>query len=196
MSGLNITVIGGGSTYTPELVEGFVIHQDMLPVKQLTLMDIAPERLEIVGGLTRRMLEGTGIKLVLTGDQQADIEGADFVLTQFRVGGMAARAQDEHIPLKYGIIGQETTGPGGFTKALRTVPQVLDIAHTMERVAPEAFLINFTNPSGLVTEAVMRSSKIRAIGLCNVPINMLHGVAELLGVEPGRITLDYVGLNH
>ncbi len=196
MSGLNITVIGGGSTYTPELVEGFVIHQDMLPVKQLTLMDIAPERLEIVGGLTRRMLEGTGIKLVLTGDRDAAIEGADFVLTQFRVGGMTARAQDEHIPLKYGVIGQETTGPGGFTKALRTVPQVLDIAHTIEKRAPGAFLINFTNPSGLVTEAVLRHSTVKSIGLCNVPINMLHQVAESLGTTPEHVTLDYVGLNH
>src|SRR5258708_3105301 len=196
MSGLNITVIGGGSTYTPELVEGFVIHQDMLPVKQLTLMDIPPERLEIVGGLTRRMLEGTGIKLVLTGDRDAAIEGADFVLTQFRVGGMTARAQDEHIPLKYGVIGQETTGPGGFTKALRTVPQVLSIAHKMETLAPDAFLVNFTNPSGLVTEAVSRHSKIRVLGLCNVPINMLHSVAEHLGVPPDRATLDYVVLNH
>jgi len=196
MRELNITVIGGGSTYTPELVEGFIIHRDTLPVKRLTLMDIAPERLEVVGALARRMLADTGIEVVLTGDQAESINGADFVLTQFRVGGMAARAQDEHIPLKYGVIGQETTGPGGFTKALRTVPQVLDIAHTMERVAPRAFLINFTNPSGLVTEAVMRHASIRAIGLCNVPINMLHGVAEMLGVEPGRVTLDYVGLNH
>src|SRR5258707_13619642 len=113
MTGLNITVIGGGSTYTPELVEGFVIHQDMLPVKQLTLMDIAPERLEIVGGLTRRMLEGTGIKLVLTGDRDAAIEGADFVLTQFRVGGMTARAQDSHIPWRNASTGKATTDPGG-----------------------------------------------------------------------------------
>src|SRR5260221_1404042 len=196
MTGLNITVIGGGSTYTPELVEGFVVHQDMLPVKQLTLMDIAPERLEIVGGLTRRMLESTGIKLVLTGDREAAIDGADFVLTQFRVGGMAARAQDEHIPLKYGVIGQETTGPGGFAKALRTVPEVLSIAHKMETLAPDAFLVNFTNPSGLVTEAVSRHSKIRVLGLCNVPINMLHSVAEHLGVPPTRVTLDYAGVNH
>src|SRR5689334_18631526 len=109
---LNITVIGGGSTYTPELIDGFIIHRDTLPVRQITLMDIAPERLEIVGGLAQRMLDGTGIELVLSQDQKASIEGADFVLTQFRVGGMHARAQDEHIPLKYGVIGQETTGPG------------------------------------------------------------------------------------
>src|SRR5262245_48615492 len=105
---LNVVVIGGGSTYTPELVEGFILNKDTLPVQRLILMDIAPQRLEVVGGLARRMLEGTGIELVLTGDREAAIEGADFVLTQFRVGGMAARAQDEHIPLKYGVIGQET----------------------------------------------------------------------------------------
>src|SRR5512146_3498562 len=139
---LNIAVIGGGSTYTPELVEGFIVHHDTLPVRRLILMDIAPERLEIVGGLARRMLEGTGIELVLTGDREAAIADADFVLTQFRVGGMTARAQDEHIPLKYGVIGQETTGPGGFMKALRTVPEVLTIAHKMEQLAPNAFLIN------------------------------------------------------
>jgi len=193
---LNLTVIGGGSTYTPELIEGFILHRDTLPIRRLTLMDIAPERLEVVGGLARRMLDGTGIEVVLTQDHDAACDGADFVLTQFRVGGMAARAQDEHIPLKYGVIGQETTGPGGFAKALRTVPQVLDVARTMERCAPDAFLINFTNPSGLVTEAVLRHAHVKAIGLCNVPINMLHHVAEMLSTTPERVTLDYVGLNH
>ncbi len=196
MRSLNIAVIGGGSTYTPELIEGFIIHRDTLPVRRLVLMDISPERLEIVGGLTKRMLEGTDIELVLTQDRNAAIEGADFVLTQFRVGGMAARANDEHIPLKYGVIGQETTGPGGFMKALRTVPQVLEVARTMEKVAPDAFLINFTNPSGLVTEAAVQHSSIRTMGLCNVPINMLYQAATTLGVEPEHVTLDYVGLNH
>lgn len=196
MKELNIVVIGGGSTYTPELIEGFIVHRDTLPVRRLTLMDISNERLEVVGGLAKRMVEGTGIEIVLTNNRDEAIEGTDFVLTQFRVGGMAARANDEHIPLKYGVIGQETTGPGGFAKALRTIPQVLDIARTMERVAPNATLINFTNPSGLVTEAVINHSSIRAMGLCNVPINMLHGVAERLGVAPERVTLDYVGLNH
>jgi 6-phospho-beta-glucosidase len=196
MKPLNITVIGGGSTYTPELVEGFIIHRDTLPVRKLVLMDISAERLEILGNLTRRMLEGTDIELVVTQNRDEAIEGADFVLTQFRVGGMAARANDEHIPLKYGVIGQETTGPGGFMKALRTVPQVIEVARTMEKVAPDAFLINFTNPSGLVTEAVVQHSPIRTMGLCNVPINMLYQAANTLGVEPERVTLDYVGLNH
>src|SRR5512136_2415865 len=123
MTELNVTVIGGGSTYTPELIEGFIVHRETLPVRRLTLMDISPERLEIVGGLARRMLEGTGIALELTDSREDAIQGADYVLSQFRVGGMAARATDEHIPLKYGVIGQETTGPGGFAKALRTVPK-------------------------------------------------------------------------
>lgn len=196
MKALNISVIGGGSTYTPELVEGFIVHRETLLVKRLTLMDIDAERLEIVGGLARRMLAGCGIDVMLTQDREAAVKDADFVLTQFRVGGLKARASDEHIPLKYGVIGQETTGPGGFAKALRTVPKVLEIARTMEKSAPKAFLINFTNPSGLVTEAILRHSSIRTIGLCNVPINMLHQVAEMLGVDPQRVTLDYVGLNH
>jgi 6-phospho-beta-glucosidase len=196
MRELNIAVIGGGSTYTPELVEGMLIHRELLPVRRLVLMDPAPERLAVVGGLAQRMVEGSGMELVLTGDLDAALAGADFVLTQFRVGGMAARAEDEHIPLKYGVIGQETTGPGGFAKALRTVPQVLAIARKMEQLAPRAYLINFTNPSGLVTEAVLRHSRVRTMGLCNVPINMLHTLAQQLGVETQRITLDYVGLNH
>jgi 6-phospho-beta-glucosidase len=196
MTDLNVAVIGGGSTYTPELIEGFIQHQESLPIHRLTLMDIDPERLEIVGGLARRMIEGTGIEIVLSSNQTAAIEGADFVLTQFRVGRMAARACDEHIPLKYGVIGQETTGPGGFAKALRTVPKILEIAKTMEQVAPNAFLINFTNPSGLVTEAVLRHSKIRTIGLCNVPYGMQQRIAKHFGVTPNRISLDYVGLNH
>ena len=193
---INVTVIGGGSTYTPELIEGFINYRDKLPVQRLTLMDISQERLDVVGGLAQRQLEGSGIELILTTNRDAAIEGADFVLTQFRVGGLKARSEDEHIPLKYGVIGQETTGPGGFAKALRTVPEVLSIAHKMETLAPDAFLVNFTNPSGLVTEAVSRHSKIRVLGLCNVPINMLHSVAEHLGVPPERVTLDYVGLNH
>ena len=196
MKALNISVIGGGSTYTPELVEGFIVHRETLPVQCLTLMDIDAERLEIVGGLARRMLESCGIEVVLTQDREAAVKDADFVLTQFRVGGLVARANDEHIPLKYGVIGQETTGPGGFAKALRTVPKVLEVARTMAQSAPKAFLINFTNPSGLVTEAILRHSTIRTIGLCNVPINMLHQIAEMLGVEPQRVTLDYLGLNH
>jgi 6-phospho-beta-glucosidase len=149
-----------------------------------------------VGGLTERMLKTTGIALSTTTDRSEALDGADFVVAQLRVGGLAARALDERIPLEYGVIGQETTGPGGFAKALRTIPVMLDIARDMVRLAPEAWLINFTNPSGLITEALLRHSDVKAIGLCNVPINMLRTIAELLAVDPKRIELDYVGLNH
>jgi 6-phospho-beta-glucosidase len=196
MKPLKITVVGGGSTYTPELIDGFIRYCDELPVASIVLQDISTERLEIVGGLARRMMQQTGIPLTTTTDRGEALAGADFVITQLRVGGLAARALDERIPLKYGVIGQETTGPGGFAKALRTIPVMLDIARDITRLAPQAWLINFTNPSGVVTEALLRHTGVRAIGLCNVPINMQRNVAEAWGVEPQRVELDYVGLNH
>ncbi len=196
MKPLNITVLGGGSTYTPELIEGFIRYQAELPIARITLMDIAPDRLEIVGGLAARMLADSGIELTTTTDRPAALEGADFVVTQMRIGGLAARARDERIPMQHGVLGQETTGPGGFAKALRTVPVMLDVARDMARLAPQAWLVNFTNPSGLITEAILHHTDIKAVGLCNVPINMLLGAAEQLEVPPERITLDYVGINH
>ena len=198
MNGLNVCVIGGGSTYTPELIEAFADRGAGLPVDRLTLMDIDPRRLEIVGGLASRMLNASdsGIELRLSTDRTEALAGADYVLTQIRVGGMSARIRDERIPLKYGVVGQETTGPGGFAKALRTIPVMLDIAADMKRTAPDARLINFTNPSGLVTEAIWTYTNIEAIGLCNSPIGAQSAVADLLGVDPGRIRLDWVGLNH
>ncbi|MBN1964762.1 MAG: 6-phospho-beta-glucosidase [Anaerolineae bacterium] len=196
MKPLKIAVIGGGSTYTPELVDGFIRYHDELPVESVYLQDIDRGRLDIVGGLSKRMLDRVGIPIYATTDRAEALDGADFVITQLRVGGMAARALDERIPLKFGVIGQETTGPGGFAKALRTVPVMLEIARDIERLAPQAWLINFTNPSGLITEALLRHSQVRAIGLCNVPINMQRQAAQVLGVAPERIELDYVGLNH
>ncbi len=196
MKALKIAVIGGGSTYTPELVDGFVRYHEELPVREIVLQDINAERLEVVGGLAQRMVASCGIRLTTTLDRAEALSGADFVLTQLRVGGMAARALDERLPLKYGVIGQETTGPGGFAKALRTVPIMLEIAQDVERYAPRAWLINFTNPSGLVTQALLNHSKVRAIGLCNVPINMQRNIARALGVSSERVELDYVGLNH
>src|SRR2546422_3288763 len=154
--GVKVAVVGAGSTYTPELVEGFVTREDRLPVDELVLLDVDPERLGIVGALAERMMGRAGWagKLRLTGDRDEAIEGADFVIVQLRVGGQAARLKDETIPLKYGCIGQETTGPGGFAKALRTVPIVLDLAElTDRRAAPGAWLVDFTNPTGLVTQA-------------------------------------------
>lgn len=196
MRPLKITVIGGGSTYTPELIEGFVRHFDELPVEKIALMDISNERLKIVGDLAQRMVSHLPIELVRTSNREEAIRGSDFVITQMRIGGLTARTLDEEIPMRHGVLGQETTGPGGFAKALRTVPVMLDIARDIAKYAPEAWLINFTNPAGLVTEAILRHTDIKAIGLCNVPINMQMSLAQALGVPPEKVQLDYVGLNH
>jgi len=195
---LKIAVIGGGSVYTPELVEGFIASEPELPVESVTLMDIDPERLEIVGGLAERMASASGaeFRLVLTTDRRQALAGAHFVIAQLRVGGMAARILDETTPPRFGVVGQETTGPGGFGKALRTIPVMLDIGRDMEELCPEAFLINFTNPSGIVTDALLRQSRVRSIGLCNVPMGMRHMIAGWLEVDPAEVELDYVGLNH
>ena len=195
---MKVAVIGGGSTYTPELVEGFGLRQGVLPVEELVLHDIDQERLDVVGGLAERILrklEFSG-KLTTTTDREAAIEGADFVLVQLRIGGLAARLTDETIPPKFGLIGQETTGAGGFAKALRTVPVVLEIAEDTARLgAPGAWLLDFTNPAGLVTQGLIDHGH-RAIGLCNIPIGFQREFAKQLGVEPERVQLEHVGLNH
>jgi len=201
MSGIKIATIGGGSSYTPELVEGFIKRYHELPVRELWLVDIpaGEEKLQIVGALAKRMVERAGvpIDIHLTLDRRAALDGADFVTTQFRVGQLEARAKDERIPLKYGVIGQETNGPGGLFKGLRTIPVILEICREMEELCPDAWLVNFTNPAGMVTEAVLRYSKIsKVVGLCNVPIGMRMGVAQMLGVEPERVHIDFAGLNH
>ncbi len=198
MSELKVGVIGGGSSYTPELIEGFIKRRDELPVHRIVLMDIDQERLDIVGGLARRMVERAGVEteIVLTTERRAALEGAHFVVTQLRVGGLKGRARDEKIPLEFGIIGQETTGPGGFAMALRTIPVMLDLAHQMETFSPDGWLVNFTNPSGLIAEALNNHSQVRAIGLCNAPITLRNRIAALFGVDGERIRLDYFGLNH
>jgi 6-phospho-beta-glucosidase len=195
---MKVAVIGGGSSYTPELIEGFIESRNELPIKRINLMDIDPRRLEIVGGLARRMLSASGaeIELELTSDRAEAIEGSAFIISQIRVGGMAARILDEKIPLQYGVIGQETTGPGGFAKALRTIPVALAIASDIEKLAPDGILINFTNPAGLITEALHRYSSVNAIGLCNLPIGAEMRIARRLGVNRNQIALDWVGLNH
>jgi 6-phospho-beta-glucosidase len=196
--GVKVAVVGGGSTYTPELVEGFVSRDDRLPVDELVLFDVDPERLDVVGALAERMLRKVGWtgRLLLTGDREQAIEGSNFVIVQLRVGGQGARYLDETIPLKYGCIGQETTGAGGFAKALRTVPVVTELAElTVERGAPGAWFIDFTNPTGLVTQALLDGGH-RALGLCNVAINMQRQFAAHLAVAPGRVRLEHVGLNH
>ena len=196
--GVKIAVVGGGSTYTPELIEGFHSRRGRLPVDELVLHDVDDERLEVVGGLARRILQkhewpGT---LVVTRDRERALDGASFVIVQLRVGGQAARLVDETLPLEFGCIGQETTGPGGFAKALRTVPVVLDIAEETERRgAPGAWLIDFTNPVGIVMQAMLDHGH-RAIGLCNSAMGFQRKFAQLLDVGPERVSIDHVGLNH
>ncbi|MBB5172314.1 6-phospho-beta-glucosidase [Texcoconibacillus texcoconensis] len=199
--GIKIVTIGGGSSYTPELIEGFIKRYDSLPISELWLVDIpeGEDKLNTVGALAQRMVEEAGVpmKIHLTLDRKEALKGADFVTTQFRVGLLDARAKDERIPLKYNVIGQETNGPGGLFKGLRTIPVILDIVQDMEELCPNAWLINFTNPAGMVTEAIYRHSNWRkVVGLCNVPVGMKMGVAQMLDVDADRVHIDFAGLNH
>lgn len=199
--GLKVATIGGGSSYTPELVEGFIQRYEEFPLRELWLVDIeaGKEKLEIVGNLAKRMIRKAGlpIQVHLTLDRRAALRNADFVTTQFRVGLLEARAKDERIPLKYGVLGQETNGPGGLFKGLRTIPVILEICREMEELCPDAWLVNFANPAGMITEAVLRYSNIKkVVGLCNVPIGMEMGLAKLLNVDHSRIRIDFAGLNH
>lgn len=200
MKGLKIVVIGGGSSYTPELIDGFIKRSNELCLKEIHLVDIkeGEEKLNIVGSLAKRMFKNAGldIDIHLTLDRRKALKGADFVITQFRVGGIDARINDELFPLKYNVIGQETTGPGGFAKALRTIPIILDITKDMEELCPNAWLINFTNPSGLVTEAILKYSNIKCIGLCNVPFHMKMNISKMLNINPEELYVDFIGLNH
>ena len=194
---LKLVVVGGGSTYTPELIDGFARLRDSLPIGELVLVDPAADRLELVGGLARRIFAKQGHPGLITTstDLDASVQGADAVLLQLRVGGQAARNQDETWPLECGCVGQETTGAGGLAKALRTVPVVLDIAERVRRANPDAWIVDFTNPVGIVTRALQTAGH-KAVGLCNVAIGFQRKFAGLLGVVPERIRLDHVGLNH
>lgn len=198
---IKITTIGGGSSYTPELVEGFIKRYDELPLRELWLVDVeaGKEKLEIVGNLAKRMFQKAGlpVEVHLTLDRREALRDADFVTTQFRVGLLDARAKDERIPMKYGVLGQETNGPGGLFKGLRTIPVILDIVKDMKELCPDAWLVNFTNPAGMVTEAVLRySDHKKVVGLCNVPIGMEMGIAKLLNVDHSSVRIDFAGLNH
>lgn len=195
---MKIAVIGGGSTYTPELVSGLSRERERIDVRELVLHDIDEERRRVVGGLASRMLARQGFegRLEVTDDLDRAVDGADFVLIQIRVGGQEARLSDETVPLACGCIGQETTGAGGLGKALRTVPVVLEIANRVrERAADGAWIVDFTNPVGIVTRSLLDEGH-RAVGLCNVAINCQRQAARLLGVAPERVAVDQVGLNH
>jgi len=202
---MKISVIGGGSTYTPELVNGFLARASSLQLDELWLMDIDPHRLEIVGRFAQRMVAAKGdpFRVVLSTDQRQAIAGASYVITQLRVGQMPARVADEYLGRRHGLIGQETTGIGGMAKALRTIPVILGIAADLRATAPGALLLNFTNPSGLVTEALARhAADVPAVGVCNVGITTKMEYAarleELLGtpVDADRTALQTLGLNH
>ncbi|MFV0396089.1 MAG: hypothetical protein ACK5LC_17170 [Coprobacillaceae bacterium] len=199
---LRIVTIGGGSSYTPEIVEGFIRKklEGKLPISDLYLVDIeeGKEKLEIVGQLAKRMVAaaGTNFNVHLTLDRKEALKGADFVTTQFRVGLLPARIRDERIPLKYNLIGQETNGAGGFMKAMRTIPVILDICKDMRELCPDAWLVNFTNPSGIITETVLKHGGVKALGLCNIPIGMVNKIATLYDVETIRVNIEFAGLNH
>jgi 6-phospho-beta-glucosidase len=197
---VKVVVIGGGSSYTPEIIEGLLSRRDELPLSELWLTDIpaGKEKLDIIAALTRRMVAkyGSPFEVRTTLERKEALDGADFVLSQFRVGGLDARIRDEKIPVRYGALGQETVGAGGFAKALRTIPVTLEICRDIEKLCPDAFLINFTNPSGVVTEAVARHSKVKAVGLCNNPINIENWLANKLKVAPADVRVEFVGCNH
>jgi Alpha-galactosidases/6-phospho-beta-glucosidases, family 4 of glycosyl hydrolases len=198
---IKIVTIGGGSSYTPELMEGFINRYDELPIKEVWLVDVeaGKEKLEIVGEMAQRMWDATphNVKVHLTLDRREALKDADFVTTQFRVGLLNARIKDERIPFSYGMLGQETNGAGGMFKAFRTIPVILDIVEDMKELCPNAWLINFTNPSGMVTEAVIKHGGWKkCIGLCNVPIGSLMMEPKMFGVTEREMIHEFIGLNH
>jgi 6-phospho-beta-glucosidase len=193
-----VAIIGGGSSYTPEFIEGFIMHENEIQVGEIALFDIDEERLNIVGGMVQRQVQhaelDTRVKLTLSRPEA--VEGAHFVASQMRVGQMPARIRDEKIPLKYDVIGQETTGPGGTLKAWRTIPVTLEVASDIEKYAPGAWYLNFTNPSGIITEAVFKHTNLKVVGLCNNPINIQRMIAQALNVQDEQVFLEWIGLNH
>ncbi|WP_217587799.1 6-phospho-beta-glucosidase [Lentibacillus saliphilus] len=198
---VKIVVVGGGSSYTPEIIEGLIKRHEQFPVSEIVLVDIeaGKEKLEIIGHLAKRMIEKAQkpIKLSWTLDQRKALENADFVSTQIRVGGLEARSDDERIPLSHGFIGQETNGAGGIFKAFRTIPVLLELARQVHEICPNAWIINFTNPAGIVTEALLKHSPHKkVIGVCNIPYNMRHSTAEILEANPDDVKIEFVGMNH
>ncbi|TLQ07834.1 6-phospho-beta-glucosidase [Marinilactibacillus psychrotolerans] len=198
---MKVVIIGGGSSYTPEIIEGLILRQDEFPVDFITLVDIesGKEKLEIVGQLAKRMIEKAGVSIELswTLDRREALNRADFVSTQIRVGGLKAREKDERIPLSHGLIGQETNGAGGIFKAFRTIPVLLDLAKDVSEICPDAWIINFTNPAGIVTEALLKHGMHKkVIGVCNIPYNMTQSAAEILKEDPNNVRIEFIGMNH
>ncbi len=196
--GFRVSVLGGGSAYTPGLVQGFIRQSKQVPLSQLVLMDIDEAKLNIVGAVVKSMLKNElpQCKLVLTTNREQAIKHMDFIICQIRAGGLEARHIDESIPVKYGVIGQETTGPGGFCMALRTIPVMMEIAAEIEQKNPRAWLINYTNPTGLVAEAISKTSSIKHISICDEPMVVQESLAAFLKVPPEQLFFDYFGLNH
>jgi 6-phospho-beta-glucosidase len=197
---MKLCIIGGGSSYTPELIDGIIKRKDELYIDKIVLVDIlkGQEKQSINTGLARRMFHANGIETVIEETLSLDdgIKDADYVITQLRVGGLEARGWDEKIPLGHDLIGQETTGAGGFSKAMRTLPVLMNIAYTIEKFGNKAILINFTNPAGMITEGLLKHTQVKTIGLCNVPLTMRMNIAKMMDVDYKDITLDYIGLNH
>jgi len=196
--GINLVVVGAASNYTPELFTDLAEFRERLDVEQVRLVDLNSEKLTFVANVCQRLIDAKNlnIQIVTTPNLQSALPGADFILAQIRVGGLAARVRDETLPMELDMVGNETTGAGGFVCALRTVPVMLNIARTVERLAPKAWIMNMSNPAGIVTEAILKYTGVKALGFCNIPINTQYHFAEVFGVDPARIQLDSFGLNH
>lgn len=198
--GIKIVVIGGGSSYTPEIAEGLIRRKKEMKVRELMLLDIesGKEKVTVIEEMIGRMFRSASMKTKLKSSMEPEeaLRGCDYIICQIRAGGLHSRALDERIPLKYGLIGQETTGAGGLFNGLRSIPQVVALAKLAERICPDAWFINFANPAGMVTEAILKETRVKAVGLCNVPINMAADIAKQLGARKEEIYMRYFGLNH
>ena len=196
--GLKITVIGAGSSYTPELFADLAAEAEPLNVEQVALMDLNAERATFVASVSEKLVKATGqnIKVRGTADLEDAIRGADFIILQIRVGGLSARVRDEKLPMEFGMVGNETTGAGGFVCALRTITATMEIARATEHLAPNAWVFNLSNPAGIVTETLLKNTNLKVMGFCNIPINTTYAIAEVLGVPPAKVQLDSFGLNH
>ena len=192
--GLKICVIGAGGSYTPELFANLIDFRDRLQVDEVALVDPNVERLNLIADVCQKVLKSAGLHIQVTSssDRLNALPGSDYVILQIRVGGSAARIRDEQLPMKFNMIGNETTGAGGFVSALRTIPVVLDIAADIERLAPQAWLMNLANPGGILTEAVLKKSKVKVLGYCNIPINTQYAFAEMFGVSADKIVIELV----